>query len=341
MTLDYPLILGCVIALAVLLYVLLDGFDLGIGILFPWARSSGDRDIMMNTVAPVWDGNETWLVLGGGGLLAAFPTAFGILMPAFYIPMILMLIGLILRGVAFEFRIRGRARGRPFWTAAFAAGSILAAVAQGFVLGGFIQGVTVRSGVFAGGAFDWLTPYTLIVVVGLLAGYALLGAAWLMVKTEDQLHGDARRWTAVCAVLSAAMLLMVSVATLLLHGRVAERWGLSMTGLDLRRLLPKSPIPVLGVVGLIIIGWSLRRGFHRWPFFGAALVFLSGYLGLAVGLAPFVVPYQLTLEQAAASNATMELLLIGLGVMLPIILTYSAFSYWVFRGKVAGDAGYH
>ena len=173
---DLPLIWAGLIAVSVLLYVVLDGFDLGIGVLFPFARSPGDRDVMMNTIAPVWDGNETWLVLGGGGLLAAFPLAYSVLMPAFYLPVLVMLAGLILRGVAFEFRFRARRRGRTFWTSMFALGSILATFAQGLVLGGFIQGVTVVDGRFAGGTFDWFTPYALLVAFGLVAGYALLGA---------------------------------------------------------------------------------------------------------------------------------------------------------------------
>lgn len=213
MTLDLPLIWAGAIAGAVLLYVVLDGFDLGVGILFPFARSKEERDVMMNTIAPVWDGNETWLVLGGGGLLAAFPLAYSVLMPALYLPVLLMLAGLILRGVAFEFRFRARNRGRRFWTQMFAAGSILATVGQGLILGGFIQGVTVRDDRFAGGALDWLSPYTLLVTAGLLAGYALLGAAWLMLKTEDSLHGDARRWTAISGGLTAALLGAVSLAT--------------------------------------------------------------------------------------------------------------------------------
>ncbi|MDP3298487.1 MAG: cytochrome d ubiquinol oxidase subunit II, partial [Phenylobacterium sp.] len=214
MDLDLPLIWAGVIALAVLLYVMLDGFDLGIGILFPFARSPRDRDTMMNTIAPFWDGNETWLVLGGGGLFAAFPLAYAIIMPALYIPILLMMMALILRGVAFEFRARGRARGKAFWTGAFAGGSTVAALAQGLVLGGFIQGVTLNGEAFGGGPFDWLTPYTLLVAVGLTAGYALLGSTWLIWRTENDLHGDARRWAWKAVIGSAALLAVVSVATL-------------------------------------------------------------------------------------------------------------------------------
>jgi cytochrome d ubiquinol oxidase subunit II len=341
MTFDLPLIWAGVIAVAVLLYVLLDGFDLGVGILFPFARGSHDRDIMMNTIAPVWDGNETWLVLGGGGLLAAFPLAYAILMPALYLPIVTMLLALILRGVAFEFRLHGRKRGKPFWTAAFAGGSLVASLSQGLVLGGFIQGVTVKGGAFAGGPFDWLTPYTALVACGLVSGYVLLGAAWLIWRTEDDLHGDARRWAKIAAIAVALFLAAVSLATLFLHARVAERWGVSISGILWSKLLPLLPIPLLGLIGLGAIGEGLRRKSHGLPFVGAALVFLSGYVGLAVGFAPFVVPYAMTYEEAASAGNALALMLGGLVVFLPVILIYAGWVYWVFRGKVALDAGYH
>ena len=223
MSLDLPLVWAGIIAIAVLLYVMLDGFDLGIGILFPFAGSPAERDVMMSSVAPVWDGNETWLVLGGGGLFAAFPFAYGALMPALYIPILLMLLALILRGVAFEFRLHGRRRGKAFWTAAFTAGSLTATIAQGLVLGGFIQGVTLKDGAFAGGPFDWLTPYTLLVAAGLVAGYALLGATWLIWRTEDELHGRARLWAWISGVAVAALLAATSLATLFVHTQIAAR----------------------------------------------------------------------------------------------------------------------
>ena len=340
MSLDLPLIWAGLIAVGVLMYVLLDGFDLGIGILFPFTRSRDDRDVMMNTVAPFWDGNETWLVLGGGGLLAAFPLAYSVVMPALYLPVLLMLAGLILRGVAFEFRFRGGLRGRPFWTAMFCAGSILAAVAQGLILGGFIQGITVADGRFAGGPFDWLTPYTLLVAAGLVCGYALLGSTWLMLKTTDDLHGDARRWSLVLGGLTAAFLLAVSLATLLVHPRVALKWGWSRT-LDLDHFLPLSPIPIVGAAGLVLVLWGAAQRSHVWPFLGALLVFLSGYLGLAVGFFPYVAPYALDFRTAAAPDNALALMLVGAAVALPLILGYTAWVYWVFRGKVDVHAGYH
>jgi cytochrome d ubiquinol oxidase subunit II len=341
MSLDLPLILAGVIAAAVLLYVVLDGFDLGIGMLFPFARSREDRDLMMTAIAPVWDGNETWLVLGGGGLLAAFPLAYAVLMPALYLPVTLMLLALILRGVAFEFRIRGRRHGKTAWTAAFCGGSLLAALAQGLVLGGFIQGVKVEAGAFAGGTFDWLTPYTLLVACGLVAGYVLLGAGWLVLKSRDALHGDARRWARIAALATAALLAAVSVATLLLHPRIAERWGIAGGTLDWSRLVPLSAIPALGLVGLAVTLVGLSRGAHKAPLIGAWLLFLSGYAGLAAGLAPYVVPYALTFREAAAADNALALLAGGLAVLLPLILAYTVWVYWIFRGKVSADAGYH
>jgi cytochrome bd ubiquinol oxidase subunit II len=262
MSLDLPLIWAAILAVAVLLYVVLDGFDLGVGILFPFAKSPSERDVMMASIAPVWDGNETWLVLGGGGLFAAFPVAYAILMPALYVPLILMLLALILRGVAFEFRLRGRARGKRLWTAAFAGGSLAATVAQGLVLGGFIQGVTMAGGRFAGGPFDWLTPYTLLVAAGLVAGYALLGATWTVWRTEGELQDRARRWAVVTAAAVAVLLAAVSLATLFVQAQVAARWGWSGGGFDLASLAPRLPIPAVGLAGLAAVAVGLRRGAH-------------------------------------------------------------------------------
>jgi len=342
--LDLPLIWAGLIAAAVLLYVMLDGFDLGVGILFPFAKSKEERDVMMNTIAPVWDGNETWLVLGGGGLLAAFPLAYSVLMPALYLPVLLMLAGLILRGVAFEFRFRARNRGRKFWTQMFAGGSILTALAQGLILGGFIQGVTVRDDRFAGGPFDWLTPYTLLVAAGIVAGYALLGGAWLMMKTRDNLHGDAKRWTLVSAAAVGALLAAVSVATLFVHPRIALRWGFDPgagLAVDWGTLAPLLVIPALGLAGLCIVAVMARRGSHRWPFAGALLLFLSGYLGLAASFTPYIVPYAFGFRQAAAPDNALALMLGGGVFIIPAILGYTAWVYWVFRGKIDEEAGYH
>jgi cytochrome d ubiquinol oxidase subunit II len=340
-SLDLPLLWAVILAIAVLLYVLLDGFDLGVGILFPFAGSPAERDVMMDSVAPIWDGNETWLVLGGGGLFAAFPFAYSAVMPALYIPILLMLMALILRGVAFEFRLHGRRRGKRFWTAAFAGGSIAATLAQGLVLGGFIQGITLQDGRFAGGPFDWLTPYTLLVAVGLLAGYALLGACWLIWRTETELHGRARRWAWISAAAVALLLAGVSLATLVVHPRIAARWGIEGGHVDVAHLIRLGVIPLVGVLGLAILAIALRRGSHGWPFIGAAVVFFSGYLGLAVSFFPYVVPYAMTFREAASADNALALMLVGVAILLPAIVGYSVWVYWIFRGKVTADAGYH
>jgi cytochrome d ubiquinol oxidase subunit II len=339
--LDLPLIAVAVIAAAVLFYVLLDGFDLGVGILFPLARSPADRDTMMASIAPYWDGNETWLVLGGAGLFAAFPGAYAIVMPAFYLPVMGMLMSLILRGVAFEFRLHGRARGKRAWTIAFAAGSVGATVAQGLIVGGFVQGVRVAHGAFAGGPFDWATPYSLLTAAGLLAGYALLGAAWLMAKTTDDLHGDARRWASAAALMVAVLLAVVSLATLGVDPRVAARWGLANGRIDLARLIPRLPIPALGAAGLALAIAGVRGRSHRLPFAGALVLFLSGYLGLAASFFPAIVPFEVGFRDTANTPGALALLLTGVAFLAPFILGYTAFVYWLFRGKVASDAGYH
>jgi cytochrome d ubiquinol oxidase subunit II len=341
MTLDLPLVWAGIIATAVLLYVLLDGFDLGIGILFPFAASPAERDVMMDSIAPVWDGNETWLVLGGGGLLAAFPFAYAALMPALYLPIILMLLALILRGVAFEFRHHGRVRGKAFWTAAFAGGSVAATLAQGLVLGGFIQGVKLDGKGFAGGPFDWLTPYSLLVAVGLLAGYALLGSTYLIWRTEGDLQVRARRWGWIAAGATATLLAVVSIATLFVHPRIAIRWGFDGDAFHLPTLLPLLPIPLLGLIGLGVVVLGLRRAHHATSLIGSYLVFLSGYIGLAVGFFPNIVPYDLSFRDAANADNALELMLVGVAILLPAILGYTVWVYWLFRGKVGGDAGYH
>jgi len=340
-TLDLPLVCAAVIALAVFLYVLLDGFDLGVGILFPFARTPAERDTMLNAIAPFWDGNETWLVLGGGGLLALFPGAYAALLPAFYLPIVVMLLALILRGVAFEFRAHGRRRGKSFWTACFAAGSTIAAAAQGVVLGAFVQGLKLKDGAFVGGAFDWATPYALLTAAGLVAGYALLAAGWLMIKTRDDLHGRARTWARLAAVAVAVMLGVVSLATLLVNPVAAARWGWTGRGFELVRLVRLVPIPLLGLAGLAVIFVGLGRRSHVWPFVGGVIVFVSGYLGLAASFFPYVAPYGLTIWQAANADSALRLVAMGLAVILPVIIGYTVWVYWVFRGKVAADAGYH
>lgn len=338
---DLPLIWAGLIALAVFIYVVLDGFDLGVGILFPFAKDAHERDQMQAAIAPVWDGNETWLVLGGGGLFAAFPKAYSALMPALYLPIVLMLIALIFRGVAFEFRAHGRARGKTFWTAAFAGGSIAASLAQGFVLGGFVQGVDVVNGAFAGGPFDWLTPFSMLVAVSLVAGYALLGGCWLVFKAQGELYERARNWVKQVAVITALAMGAVSLATLGIDPRVTARWGLSMTHIDWPAFIKLAPLPA--AAGLVC--FSLWR---RWkgepliaPYILSVALFAIGYGGLAVSLWPYIVPFALTPHEAAAADNALAFLLWGAGPLLPVILGYTAYVYWLFRAKVDPDASYH
>jgi cytochrome bd ubiquinol oxidase subunit II len=337
---DLPTIWAFIIAFAIFAYVVMDGFDLGIGILFSRIPVGHERDTAMNSIAPVWDGNETWLVLGGGGLFAAFPLAYAAIMPALYLPIVLMLLALILRGVAFEFRHHGRARGKAFWTAAFAGGSLAATLAQGLVLGGFIQGVTLKDGAFAGGPLDWLTPYSLVVAAGLVAGYALLGAGWMVWRTEGELQAKARHWGRIAAAATAGLLAVVSLATLTVHPRIAERWGFAEGAVDFAALAPLLPIPLVGLIGLAVVAWGLR-GRQATALAGAYLVFLSGYIGLAVGFFPPIVPYDMDFRAAANADNALGLMLVGVGVLLPVILGYTVWVYWLFRGKVGAHAGYH
>ena len=323
-----------IVGFAVFMYVLMDGFDLGIGILYPFAPNEEARDIMMNSVAPVWDFNETWLVLGGAGLFAAFPIAYAVVLPAMYLPLLLMLIALVFRGVAFEFRFKARS-SRHLWNKAFFLGSLLATFAQGVVLGTFIQGIEVEGRSFAGGMLDWLTPFSLFCGVALIAGYALLGSTWLIWRTigilQDWCFRVARR-------LLLAVLVMVAVVSLwtpILEPSIAARW------FAVPNILLLSPVPLM--VGFLAFGlWrALDEGREALPFTFAMGLFALSYLGLAISLWPVLIPPGITVWQAAAPPETQVFLLIGMAFLIPTILVYTAYSYWVFRGKVTGAFGYH
>ena len=334
MTIDLTTVWAFIIAFAVFVYVVMDGFDLGLGILFPLFPAKDDRDLITNTVAPVWDGNETWLVLGGGGLMAAFPLAYAVLMPALYTPMIAMLIGLIFRGVAFEFRFKHPTL-RRLWDSAFCGGSLVATFAQGIVLGTFIDGFNVDGRQFAGTSFDWFAPFPLAIGLALVFGYGLLGATWLVFKTEGELQDWARRAAAICLIAVLVAIAGVSIWTPLAHPDIARRW-FSWPNIALL-----SPVPI--VTALIAFGeWeALRRRHELTPFLGAIALFLMSFVGIAISLWPMIVPYRYTLWQAASSASTQAFLLIGTLFLLPIILMYTAWSYWVFRGKARATAGYH
>jgi cytochrome bd ubiquinol oxidase subunit II len=322
-----------IVAVAVFMYVLMDGFDLGIGILYPFARDNRDRDTMMNAIAPVWDFNETWLILGGAGLFAAFPIAYAAVLPAMYLPLLAMLIALIFRGVAFEFRFKAE-RSRWLWDVSFFLGSTVAAFSQGVVLGAFVQGIRIEGRHFAGGMLDWATPFSLVCGAALVAGYGLLGATWLIWRTEGGLqgwaYGQARRLLPMVALGMA----VVSVWTPFLDPAIARRW------FSLPNLFVLAPLPVLAG----ILGVALWRALDRWaevpPFFLAMGLFLTAYLGIAASLWPWLIPGAITVWDAAAPPESQRFLLYGMVPLVPVILIYTAYSYWVFRGKVTGE-GYH
>jgi cytochrome d ubiquinol oxidase subunit II len=329
-----PVIWAALIGAAVALYVILDGFDLGTGILFPFARSERERDQMMNSVAPFWDGNETWLVLGGGGLWVAFPQAYAVVMPALYLPVFVMLLALVFRGVAFEFRSVA-ITSKGYWNFAFAAGSTVAAICQGIILGGLLQGIKVENGVFAGGALDWATPFALLCGFGVLAGYALLGATWLVLKTEGAVAARARGQAKVFLIVVLAFMAAVSIWTPLAFERIAARW------FSTPNIYFLWPVPLLtAFVALMAWRW-LDEGREVRPFLAAVVLFLLGYLGLVISTFPYLVPPTLTVWQTAAVPASQIFMLLGTLVLLPIILGYIAFVYWLFWGKVREGEGYH
>jgi cytochrome d ubiquinol oxidase subunit II len=318
-----PLIWAAILALAVFLYVLLGGYDLGLGVLFPFAPSQKDRDAMMSSVAPFWDGNETWLVLGGGGLLAAFPLAYAVMLPALYIPIILMLIGLILRGVAFEFRFKSQ-RYRFLWDTAFAGGSILAALMQGAVMGAFVQGFAVTDNRFSGGAFDWLTPFSVVTSVALLSGYVLLSAAWLIMKGDEALKEWAFGVCRFALIVVSVFILVFSLWTPFLHPEIAARW------FKPGNMVMLSPVPLITAASVVALWMALQRRQRYLPFLLATALFILCYTGLAVSLFPFIIPPGITIWQAAAAPDSQLFMLYGAIPILPIILGYTAYSYYVF-----------
>ena len=330
---DLTVVWAFLIAFAVAAYVVMDGFDLGIGILFPSFPVGRERDQAMNAIAPVWDGNETWLVLGGGGLLAAFPLAYAIVLPALYAPLTAMLLGLVFRGVAFEFRWRDEAHCR-WWDSGFCLGSLVATLAQGITLGALLQGIEVQGRAYAGGWWDWLTPFSLLTGASLVVGYALLGAGWLVWKTDGALQAAARRWARLLLPLLLAAIASVSLATPFVEPQYFERW------FDWPGLLVAVPMPLLVAVAAAM-GWRSLGGRRDHALFLWSLaLFLLSMAGLAVSIWPDVIPGRVTIWQAAAPYESQLFMLVGAAVLIPIILAYTAWAYWVFRGKV-GEEGYH
>ncbi|MGI0154072.1 cytochrome d ubiquinol oxidase subunit II [Pseudidiomarina sp. WS423] len=331
---DYALIWAALISIAVFAYVALDGFDLGIGLLFPWFTNEQHRDRMVNTVAPVWDGNETWLVLGGGGLLAVFPLAYSVLLPALYMPVIAMLLGLIFRGVAFEFRFKSR-NNKHWWDRSFMLGSAVAAFSQGVMLGAMLQGIDVTDRAYSGGWFDWLSPFTIFAGIAVCIGYMLLGATWLIMKTDGQLQG---RSFSLARNLSLLMILAIAAASIYLvstYGQVADRWLTWPTSAGLW-LLP---------FALAIVGGGLLTALNKKregaPYLWALGVFLIAFIGFAVSIFPYLIPFEITLWEAAGPDNSLSFLLVGAAILIPIIFAYTGYTYWVFRGKTSEDSGYH
>ncbi|WP_020186143.1 cytochrome d ubiquinol oxidase subunit II [Methylopila sp. 73B] len=334
-----PLAWGLIIGGAVAMYVVLDGFDLGIGILFPFTKTEHERDQMMNTVAPFWDGNETWLVLGGGGLWVAFPKAYAVIMPALYLPVIVMLLALIFRGVSFEFRWVAKPN-KGVWNVAFAGGSIVAAFCQGLILGGLLQGIDVRptatNGLqFAGGPLDWLTPFALVCGVGVVLGYALLGATWLNMKTDGEVARRSRAQAPGLLLAMLAAMALVSLWTPLAIDRIWDRW------FSFPNILYLWPAPVLTALVAFGVWRGLAAGREILPFLGSIALFLLGFVGLAISTWPYLVPPTITFWDAAAAPASQIFLGAGTIVLFPIIIGYTVFVYWLFRGKVREGEGYH
>jgi cytochrome d ubiquinol oxidase subunit II len=334
MEIDLAFIWAALIAFAVLAYVVLDGFDLGIGILFPLFPETPDRDVMTNAIAPVWDGNETWLVLGGGGLMAVFPLAYATVFPALYMPLILMLLGLIFRGVAFEVRFRTR-RWRPVWDWGFAAGSIVAAAMQGIALGALVQGIAIENRKYVGGWWDWLTPFTVLTGLAVVIGYALLGACWLNLKTAGPLQERARRFAMLAGVGTLALIGAVSLWTPFLDPIYFERWFGWPT------VFFSAFVPLLLAVCAYGLWQGLTTGKPLQPFLSALGLFVLSYAGIGISFYPYIVPGALTIREAAAPDTSLAFLLFGAAFLIPIILAYTAYAYWVFRGKVDPEESYH
>ncbi len=332
---DIAVVWAGILVFAVFVYVVLDGFDLGIGVLFAFFPDKRDRDLLMNSVAPVWDGNETWLVLGGGGLFAAFPMAYSIYMTALYAPITAMLLALVFRGVAFEYRWRTR-RWERWWDRAFICGSVVAALAQGIALGTILQGVAVDGRGYGGGWYDWLTPFTLLCGAAVLVGYTLLGACWLILKTEGEVQARARQFARYAGLGTVAMIALVSLATPFLDAAYYQRW------FNMPAVVLLAPVPLAVAALTVLLFRSLREpGDDLTPFAITVGLFALSFVGLCVSMWPYLIPTEVTIWEAAAPRSSQLFMLVGAVVLIPTILAYTAYAYWVFRGKLDPEQGYH
>ena len=330
---DLPLIWAAIICFAIFAYVVMDGFDLGVGILFPALSKGQERDQAINSIAPVWDGNETWLVMGGGGLLAVFPLAYAIILPATYPLMIAMLLGLVFRGAAFEFRWRDP-RHQPLWDVVITVGSLVAALAQGMTIGAILQGIRVENNAYAGGWLDWLSPFSCLTGLAVAIGYSLLGATWLILKTEGSGQRHARRMAFWLGIITVVALVAVSAATPFLNTEYWRRW------FAMPQVLLTAQVPLLVAVCTAIFFWSLKKGAELLPFLMGLALFFLGFVGLCISIFPNMIPPSISLWDAAAPRDSQLFLLVGALVIIPVILGYTGWAYWVFRGKV-GTEGYH
>jgi len=329
---DFITIWACLIALAIILYVVLDGFSLGVALLFPTARDESERDLMMNSIAPVWDMNQTWLVFGGGALFVAFPMVYGVLFSALYIPLFTFIFGLIFRGVTFEFRAEASRKG--LWNKAFFFGSLVAVMAQGLTLGGIISGTKVVAGRFAGSPFDWLTPFSVVVGIALISGYILLGATYLILKTTGPVQERAYHQAFWSALAVLGFQILITIWTPLHYPMALKNWLYSP------RIYFIWAFPILGLLSFYWLIKGLRDRREILPFFCSVVFYLAGYLGLIASLYPYAIPPSVTFQEAVAQHETLRFTLWGAMIVLPVVLSYTIYSYIVFHGKV-GSEGYY
>lgn len=322
-----------ILAFVIMMYVVLDGFDLGIGILFPWIHDEQQRDIMMQTAIPVWDGNETWMVLGAALLYGAFPLVYSTLLPTLYMPLMIMLAALIFRGVAFEFRFKAKAY-RYRWSIAFATGSTLAAFCQGLILGTFVQGYGVSDSFLIVKDYQWLTPFTLFTGIAVIFGYGLLGAGWLIARTTDELQTKMYLFAKRLLILISICLAIVSLWTPFIDPHIWHRW------FSLPNLFYLLPLPIISILIIGYIWFTLNKRYHWQPLLFSIVLFLLAYLGFCISLWPYLIPYQVTFWQAASARSSLIFLLIGIVLLLPVLLAYTIYTYRVFRGKIITGEGY-
>ncbi|STX41448.1 cytochrome d ubiquinol oxidase subunit II [Legionella donaldsonii] len=321
-----PFIFAVLLAFIVLMYVILDGFDLGIGILFPFTTSEAERDKMMNSIAPVWDGNETWLVFGGAMLYGAFPQVYGLLLPILYMPLMLMLIALIFRGVSFEFRFKAD-KSKPLWNWSFAISSVAAAFFQGVVLGCFVQGFPINEAAMTINDADWLTPFSLLTGVALVSGYGLLGATWMIIKSSGRLQRKMIHYAKGLLVIVSFFLLFVSIWTPLHSPEIFTRWY------SFPNVILLAPLPLVTALAICLAWKSLSLGYERRPFIYSLVIFFCAYVGIAISVYPYLIPHQVTFWEAAAPTSTLVFILVGVAIMLPVLLVYTLYAYHLFGGK--------